>query len=135
MTAANDSRMSCPWSDCRVRFVVIGALVVAALLLAGCALPPYWKHTGQPRKVMAVLRAKTVTCNGVDSIGCFIPLTGTVLIKEGLSPEVERCVLTHEGSITPGVKSHANGWTHGEGNNAVGTTEWIDCGDGTEVHG
>jgi len=36
----NDSRMSWPWFDCRSRFVAMGAVAVAALLIVGCAATP-----------------------------------------------------------------------------------------------
>ncbi len=35
--AANDSRMSAPWSDCRAQFVILAAFAVILVLLTGCA--------------------------------------------------------------------------------------------------
>jgi len=136
--------------SCRPSLAMVGALVIAVLLLAGSAvlLTPvawrapdgYWVQAARlpnPHARVLEIDDPTAICtkwtraDTTRSNGCYVPYMGIAYIRRGLSPEDKECVRRHEvGTPAEGVLySHAMGYDH-PGEDA---TDWIDCGDGTIV--
>ncbi|MCR4334007.1 MAG: hypothetical protein NUV60_03310 [Patescibacteria group bacterium] len=144
--AANDSKMSAKWSDCRPIFAVIGAAMLLSLLAsiyahAGIFDNVFWpaeKGYWVKSKTRSVQEATIIVelkegiidfaCTGkpaqkdIKTNGCFIE--GVVFLRKGMSPDKRACVLGHEAT---NKFSHANAYEHTDSE----INSWIDCGDGT----
>ena len=108
MTAANDSRYSWRWFDCRPRYCLLGAVAVAAILLGGCSR--YWVKDGDPVPETALVEVDTIqNCSSADGngpvLGCAWRSTGRIEILKFLPSDLRSCLVRHE-------RAHLLGWQH-----------------------
>lgn len=107
------------WAGCAVVALTI------SLFLTECAFAgDYWFKTSQAVAEAPVVYVDEVTCGEYqNALGCFLEIwaghAGVIVVKKGLHPELERCVIAHE-------KKHAEGWRH-----PLIRWSFIDCGDGS----
>lgn len=100
---------------------------VACLLLFACSsaqADQYWFKVRVPAQSVSVIYLDTINCAGLDALGCYeepFQGFGVIMIKRGLPPDVEQCVLKHE-------RHHADGYDH-----LSGRQSFIDCGDGNWI--
>ena len=115
LRAVNDHQARLRY-DCRPQYALLGALVLLALVLAGCS--PYWVKDSAPVPVFAVVEVDMVNCLGLsaDILGCADRSTGLIQIKRG--HPLKDCIEAHE-------RKHLAGWSH-----RPGRPLGIDCGDG-----
>ena len=94
-------------------------LIIAALLLSGCATPSaYWVRVAEP-VLLTDIRIVDKPCGRSDLDGCNSRYTGVIQLRRGLSPAQHWCVLEHE-------KRHLAGYNHPAHSYGLA----YDCGNG-----
>ena len=94
-------------------------VLIAALLLSGCAAPSaYWVRVADP-VLLTDIRIVDRPCGRSDLDGCNSRYTGVVQLRRGLTPAQHWCVLNHE-------KRHLAGFNHPA--HSYGFA--YDCGNG-----
>jgi len=92
------------------------------VLLVGCNPSlPYWEKTSAPVEIELIIEAENTEeiCGKAHSYGCFFREFKILVVKKNISPNMKKCILTHE-------KKHAMGYDHDNR-----PLDYIDCGDGT----